>query len=323
LLRRARRLLQSLAIVFGVLIAIPVTALAKPPPDTIIDSGPAALTNKTSASFTFHSTDKSATFTCQIDGGSYLACTSPGSYSALGAGAHNFAVDATAGGVVDPSPATATWTIDLTVPTAPTNLTATSPSSTSVVLSWTAGTDNIGVTNNLVLRDGGPLATLGAVTTYTDATVAAGSTHTYNVEAEDGAGNLSPPSNDASVTTAPPPPAPDTVIDSGPATLTNSTAATFTFHSTATGATFTCKLDGGRAGSCASPKTYSGLAAGPHSFSVFATANGLTDSTPAVANWSIDVTPPSTPTGLVASASATSVTLSWNASTDDVGVTVD
>ena len=41
----------------------------------------------------------------------------------------------------------------------------------------------------------------------------------------------------------------------------------------------------------------------------------------AVASWTIDVAPPSTPTGLNASASATSVTLSWDPSTDDVGVT--
>ena len=305
----------------ALLLATPGVAAAKPPPDTVIDSGPATLTKSTSASFTFHSTDRTATFTCQLDGGSFVPCTSPAPYSGLAAGGHNFAVDATAGGVSDPSPATAAWTIDLTPPAAPTNLTGSSPTSTSVALSWTAGTDNVGITNNLVLRDGAPLATIGAVTTYTDSTVTAGSTHSYAVEAQDGAGNLSPPSNTVSVTTAPPPPAPDTVIDSMPAALTNSTTASFTFHSTATGATFTCNLDAGKAGSCTSPKTYTGLAGGAHSFSVFSTANSLTDPTPAVANWTIDLTPPSTPTGLTASASATSVTLSWTASTDNVGVT--
>jgi Calcineurin-like phosphoesterase len=43
-----------------------------------------------------------------------------------------------------------------------------------------------------------------------------------------------------------------TTIDSGPASLTNATTATFTFHSTAPGASFTCKLDGSSASPCAS-----------------------------------------------------------------------
>src|SRR6266576_1070333 len=163
------------------------------------------------------------------------------------------------------------------------------------------------------------LATADAA--YTDSTVAAGSTHTYAVEAQDGASNLSAPSNTVSVTTAPPLPAPDTIIDSGPATLTNSTSATFAFHSTIPGSTFTCKLDAGKAGSCTSPKAYTALAAGSHTFTVFATANGLNDLTPAPAPWTIDLTPPSIPTGVTASASATSVTLSWSASTDNIGVT--
>ena len=44
---------------------------------------------------------------------------------------------------------------------------------------------------------------------------------------------------------APKPPKPDTVIDTAPAALTTSNSATFTFHSTITPATFTCRLDAG------------------------------------------------------------------------------
>src|SRR5205823_8403946 len=58
---------------------------------------------------------------------------------------------------------------------------------------------------------------------------------------------------------AKPPTAPDTIIDSGPAAVTNSTTATFTFHSTVSSPTFTCKLDSGTATACTSPKSYSGL----------------------------------------------------------------
>ena len=316
------RPLRAVPLVLVLLLATAdVAAAAKPPPDTVIDSGPAALTKSTSGPFTFHSTDKTATFTCRLDGSAWVACASPTTFSGLAAGTHNFSVDASAGGIADPTPATASWTIDLTAPTAPTNLVGSSPTPTSVSLTWTASTDANGVTNNVVLRDGASLAVIGAVAAYTDSTVAAGSTHTYAVEAQDGAGNLSAPSNTVSVTTAPPLPAPDTIIDGGPATLTNSTSATFAFHSTIPGSTFTCKLDAGKAGSCTSPKAYTALAAGSHTFSVFATANGLNDLTPAPAPWTIDLTPPSIPTGVTASASATSVTLSWSASTDNIGVT--
>jgi hypothetical protein len=45
-----------LTVAFGLVVAMSPTAnAAKPPPDTIIDSGPAAFTNNTTATFTFHS----------------------------------------------------------------------------------------------------------------------------------------------------------------------------------------------------------------------------------------------------------------------------
>ena len=322
-LRRTRHLmalrpLQVIPLAVALLLATPGVAVAKPTPETIIDSGPASPTSATTASFTFHSTFSGATFTCRLDGSPFVTCASPTAFSGLAAGSHTFMVDSSSGGVADPSPASATWTIDLTPPSAPTNLAGTARSTTSIALTWHAATDNVGVTMNLINRDGSLLATAGAVNSYTDSTVAPASTYTYTVQAQDGAGNVSAVSNSVVVTT---PPVPDTLIDSGPTPLTTSTTATFVFHSTASGATFTCKLDAAKAGGCNSPRTYNGLIAGAHSFSVFATANGVNDPTPAVASWTIDVAPPSTPTGLNASASATSVTLSWDPSTDDVGVT--
>src|SRR6185437_2868615 len=93
-------------------------AAAKPPPDTIIDSGPAALTTTTTATFTFHSTTQGATFSCRLDGGTAAACASPKAYPGLAAGAHTFAVVSTANGATDPTPASGSWTIDLSPPTA-------------------------------------------------------------------------------------------------------------------------------------------------------------------------------------------------------------
>ncbi|MCW2621961.1 MAG: metallophosphoesterase, partial [Frankiales bacterium] len=118
------------------------------------------------------------------------------------------------------------------------------------------------------------------------------------------------------------PVAPNTYLDTTPAGSTGSTSATFAFHASDSPATFACRLDGGAAGPCASPVTYTGLAGGPHSFSVAATVAGVSDRTPATHSWSVDVAPPSTPAGLVAAATSPwEVSLSWNASQDDTAVT--
>jgi hypothetical protein len=59
-------------------------------------------------------------------------------------------------------------------------------------------------------------------------------------------------------------------------------SATLAFSSTEAGSTFQCRIDGGPFASCTSPKTYSGLAAGHHTFSVRAIDKaGNVDATPA------------------------------------------
>ena len=220
-------------------------ALAAPAPKTSIDSQPATPTNQTTATFTFSSSRTPATFTCKLDAGAAAACTSPKTYTGLTQGSHTVTIQATSGGVPNGSPPSATWLVDLTAPTTPGSLAGSAPSPTSVALTWSASTDTggSGLAGYTVLRDGATLATLGLVTSYTDNTVAAGSTHTYTVRARDAAGNTSALSNAVSVTTPLNPP-PDTIIDTRPATPTNLTTATFTFHSTGTPATFTCTLDG-------------------------------------------------------------------------------
>jgi hypothetical protein len=59
-------------------------------------------------------------------------------------------------------------------------------------------------------------------------------------------------------------------------------SATFAFTSTEAGSTFACRLDTGPWASCTSPRTYSGLRAGQHTFAVYATdVAGNADATPA------------------------------------------
>ncbi len=88
-------------------------------------------------------------------------------------------------------------------------------------------------------------------------------------------------------------PALDTSITSSPNSATNSTSATFAFTSTKSGSVFDCALDGGAWVVCTSPKQYTGLGEGNHTFQVRATdADGKTDQTPASYPWLIDTTPP-------------------------------
>ena len=57
-------------------------------------------------------------------------------------------------------------------------------------------------------------------------------------------------------------------ITSGPAATTTTTSASFEFTADETLPTFECSLDGGTFAPCASPKTYNGLALGPHNLQV-------------------------------------------------------
>jgi chitodextrinase len=94
---------------------------------------------------------------------------------------------------------------DVTPPTAPGNLTATSSGGSQINLSWTPATDNVGVTGYLVERRGGGTSTFvqvgtSAGTTFTDTGLTPGTTYTYRVRATDGP-NTGPYSNEASATT--------------------------------------------------------------------------------------------------------------------------
>ena len=94
------------------------------------------------------------------------------------------------------------FAFDKTPPSTPTGLTATTPSSTEVDLSWTASTDNIGVTGYTIYRDGNVIGTVsGSTLSFPDTTVSPGTTYTYTVDAFDLNENHSPQSDPVSVTT--------------------------------------------------------------------------------------------------------------------------
>ena len=85
-----------------------------------------------------------------------------------------------------------------------------------------------------------------------------------------------------------PPGESDTTITSGPSGNVSATTASFSFSSPATKSTFECSLDGATFSACTSPKEYSGLSNGEHTFRVRAvSADAIADTTPASRTWTV------------------------------------
>ena len=249
-------------------------------PDTSITSGPSGTVTTASVSIAFTSTEAGSTFQCSLDGAAYASCTSPASYGPLVDGDHTFSVQATdPAGNLDLSPATASWTTSTTTPTTsitghpndPTNSTSASFTFTSTK----QGTFECALDS---------LTWGGCSSPQSYSGLAAGS-HTFHVRAIDTSSNVdpNPPSYTWTIDLTPP----DTSIDSGPSG-TSGSDVTFTFSSTESGSTFLCSMDGATATSCSSPKSYTGLSAASHTFTVAATdPAGNPDPTPASRTWSV------------------------------------
>lgn len=91
------------------------------------------------------------------------------------------------------------FSADTQAPSAPGNLAASPNSSSSVALSWSASTDNVGVAGYRVSRNGTQVAQLTG-TSWTDSGLSAGTSYTYGVVAYDAAGNVSAASTVAATT---------------------------------------------------------------------------------------------------------------------------
>ena len=81
-------------------------------PNTTITSGPKASTKSKSATFSFSASESGAAFECRLDGGAWLSCSSPRSYSGLHKGPHVFRVRAVdEAGNHDATPDAWSWTV--------------------------------------------------------------------------------------------------------------------------------------------------------------------------------------------------------------------
>jgi hypothetical protein len=86
------------------------------PPTPTITSSPPNPSNSSSATFEFSDTASPVTFLCKLDGGSYVSCTSPQTYTGLADGSHTFSVKANDADGNESGATSYTWTID-TAPT--------------------------------------------------------------------------------------------------------------------------------------------------------------------------------------------------------------
>ncbi|HWC57826.1 MAG TPA: Ig-like domain-containing protein [Candidatus Paceibacterota bacterium] len=119
---------------------------------------------------------------------------------------------------------------DTQAPSVPTALTGTTTMN-SATLSWTAATDNVGVTSYIIYRAGTKVGT-STTTTYTDSGLAPATTYSYTVAAADAAGNTSAQSTAKALTTAADTQAPSVNITSPLTGVTVASATTLTAAAT-------------------------------------------------------------------------------------------
>ena len=237
---------------------------------------------------------------------------------------------------------------DTTRPSAPTGLTATGVSNTQINLSWTASTDNVGVTGYRVERCQGAGCTsfvqVGTPTgtTFSSTGLQPSTTYRHRVRATDAAGNLSNYSSvvGASTQAAPPDTTPPSVPSAPAAVAVSQAQINFSWTASTDNVGVTgYRVERCQGAGCASfvqvatpaGPTFndSGLSADTsYSYRVRAAdaagnlsgySSTVSAATPPAAP---DTTPPSAPAGLTATAVSNSqINLSWTASTDNVGVT--
>jgi hypothetical protein len=162
----------------------------------VLLSTPPAVTQSTSASFTFIGTDDTApasaiTFECRLDSGAWAVCTSPKTYTGLSSGNHTFEVRSVDnGGNADPTPASFTWTVDTQAPdTTITSGPMTITFATTATFTFT-GSDALTAASDLTYEcrvDGGAWSACNSPKVLVALTVG---THVFDVRAIDKAGNV-------------------------------------------------------------------------------------------------------------------------------------
>ncbi len=220
---------------------------------------------------------------------------------------------------------------DTVAPSTPLNLVASGTTQTTTNLSWSASTDNVGVTGYNVYQ-GVTLIGTSATTSFAVTGLTPSTAYTFAVSARDAAGNQSGQSASAFATTLAP--APDTTAPTAPTLVASGTTTTSTNLSWS-GATDNIAVtgydvfrNGVLLGSTTTATTFAvtGLASSTtFAFTVKAKDaagnSSLASNTVNVTTLTPDTTAPSTPTLSASGTTSSGTTLSWTAATDNVAVT--
>jgi hypothetical protein len=247
------------------------------PPAPNITAGPDGPTNDTTPTFSFNSSESTATFQCRVVPQAFATCTSPHTTAALTDGAQTFEVRARdSAGNLGPA-AARNFSIETGAPET-TIADGPSGSTNDSTPTFTFGSDEAGASFQCRFD----AAAFAACTSpHTPAVALGDGPHTFEVQAMDVAGNLdaSPATRAFSVDTRPP----ETSIVTGPAGLTTDSTPMFEFSSDEQGSTFECSIDAGAFAACTSPFTTPTLSPGAHTFVVRAIdPSGNVDPSPAL-----------------------------------------
>jgi len=307
-LSRRRQTGVAAAVLAAVVTAgyVVVTALAAPAiPAPVITGSPHNTTKVLSAAFTFHDSRPGVTFRCSLDGSPFGHCPPNGtSYGNLAGGNHTFSVEAGNAGSFS-APASYSWFVE------PPPVTVTFPVDEGAydAATWSAGcrpTGICGSADNLPALRGVDVGIYQQSShRYWNGSSFSSSLPVFNAVTGTTKWNYAfTPPQDGDYTVFArafytlghsdtlaiadftyenvPPPAP--LITSGPTNPSTNTSPEFIFTDTAwPDVTFSCSLDSGAAQPCTGDtdhdgdsfvegeRQFTGLAVGPHCFSVFAT----------------------------------------------------
>ena len=225
--------------------------------------------------------------------------------------------------------------VDATAPSAPGNLHQSGWSQTGLAVEWSESSDNVGVAGYSIYRDGVPVAVTQQRTAWVGGLVC-GAAHTISVEAYDAAGNHSPRASAVGTTTAcadtSPPAAPHNLSVSGSTESSISVAWQPSVDDRGVAEYRLSVNDVDIRTTTATAATFTGLACGRSYVVKVGAADAAGNVSPSssviaptavcpTSGGSADTQTPTTPSSLVRrDGTATSITLSWNASTDNVGV---
>lgn len=311
-------------------------------PDTTPPSVPSGLTATVLLPSQVNLSWTAATDTVGVEGyfiyrnGSKITAINTTSFSdSVAPGTYTYnvtAYDAAGNASIQSASALATLVLDQTSPSAPVNVSAVAVSTSTattaqITVSWSAATDNIGVTGYYVYRNGTLLTSSTApftATSYTD--FVPPGMYNYAIAAYDASRNYSDRSSAAAITI---------VLDVQPPGIPGKLSAVITSPSqiTLTWATSTDEIgvkgyniyrNNSKIGSAGTTSFQdSGLASGNYTYTVTAydfAGNVSPNSYPVSITFILDDTPPTNPSNLSVAVGPSLVKLSWAASFDSTGV---